>query len=218
MDVVELIGRLQFGYLSRSRIPRELEPVMHRGDEVQPRDVRSTRKAVEAVWQRAEALYRTGTQPGFQLCIRRHGSVVLNRSIGHARGNAPNDPRDAPKLDMTTETPVNIFSAAKAVTAMLLHKLDEQNVLDLDDRVCEFIPEFARHGKDRATIRHVLAHRAGIPNLPPDSMDLDLLTHPETVIQIARTRTNSAPLRRNSASGRLQKRRPDFPISETRFP
>ena len=184
MDVVELIGRMQVGYLSRSRVPRELESVTHRGDEVHPREVRSTRKAIEAVWQRAEALYRTGTQPGIQLCVRRKGAMVLNRSIGHARGNAPDDPRDAPKLDMTTETPVNLFSAAKAVTAMLLHKLDEQNVLDLDDRVCEFIPEFARHGKDRATIRHVLAHRAGIPNLPPDSMDLDLLTRPERVIQI----------------------------------
>jgi len=184
MDAVELIGRLPLVGLSRSRIPRELESVTHRGDEVHPREVRSTRKAIEAVWQRAEALYRTGTQPGFQLCIRRKGAVVLNRSIGHARGNAPDDPRDAAKLDMTTETPVNVFSAAKAVTAMLLHKLDEQNVLDLDDRVCEFIPEFAQHGKERATIRHVLSHRAGIPNLPPDSMDLDLLTQPERVIEI----------------------------------
>jgi CubicO group peptidase (beta-lactamase class C family) len=110
--------------------------------------------------------------------------VVLNRSIGHARGNAPEDARDAPKVDMTTETPVNVFSAAKAVTAMLLHKLDEQNVLDLDDRVCEFIPEFARHGKERTTIRHVLTHRAGIPNLPPNSLDLDLLAHPEKIIQL----------------------------------
>jgi CubicO group peptidase (beta-lactamase class C family) len=85
---------------------------------------------------------------------------------------------------MTTRTPVNVFSAAKAITAMLIHKLDQDDVLHLDDRVCEFIPEFASNGKDRITIRHVLAHRAGLPNLPPASMNLDLLAHPDRIIQI----------------------------------
>jgi CubicO group peptidase (beta-lactamase class C family) len=67
---------------------------------------------------------------------------------------------------------------------MVIHKLDEQHVLHLEDRVCDFIPEFARHGKDRITIRHLLAHKAGIPNLPPDAMDLDLLGQPEKVVEI----------------------------------
>jgi CubicO group peptidase (beta-lactamase class C family) len=85
---------------------------------------------------------------------------------------------------MTTDTPVNLFSAAKAITAMVIHKLDEQGVLHLDDRVSETIPEFARHGKERITLRHVLAHRAGIPNLPPDSMNLELLAEPDRMLEI----------------------------------
>jgi CubicO group peptidase (beta-lactamase class C family) len=184
MDVVALIGRMQLGYLSRSRVPRDLESVTHSGEEAAPREVGASRKAIEAIWQRADALYRTGTQPGFQLCIRRRGAVALDRSIGHAWGNAPDDPPDAPRLDMTTQTPVNVFSAAKAITAMLIHKLDEDRVLHLDDRVAEFIPEFACKGKERITIRHVLSHRAGIPNLPPDAMRLELLAHPERVIEL----------------------------------
>ena len=110
--------------------------------------------------------------------------MVLSRAIGHAAGNAPDDPPEAPKLPVTTATPINIFSAAKAITAMVIHKLDEQRVLHLEDRVCEYIPEFAQHGKSRITIRHILAHRAGIPNLPPDSVDLDLLTHPDRILRI----------------------------------
>ena len=31
--------------------------------------------------------------------------------------------------------------------------------------MAEYIPEFARHGKEHTTIRHVLTHRAGIPSL-----------------------------------------------------
>ncbi|MGI9591479.1 MAG: serine hydrolase domain-containing protein, partial [Myxococcota bacterium] len=34
------------------------------------------------------------------------------------------------------------------------------------------------------TLRHLLSHRAGIPNLPPEAMDLDLLGHPEKVVEI----------------------------------
>jgi CubicO group peptidase (beta-lactamase class C family) len=67
---------------------------------------------------------------------------------------------------------------------MVIHKLDEQRVLHLEDRVADFIPEFGLHGKDRITIRHLLAHRAGIPNLPPHAIDLDLLEQPDRVIEI----------------------------------
>ena len=84
----------------------------------------------------------------------------------------------------TTETPFCLFSAAKAVTAMVIHKLDEKGVLHLEDRVSEFIPEFGRHGKERITIRHVLAHRAGIPNLPPEALDLEMLTEPGRIVDI----------------------------------
>ena len=33
----------------------------------------------------------------------------------------------------------------------------------LDDRVCDYLPEYTSHGKDRTTIRHVLTHSAGVP-------------------------------------------------------
>jgi CubicO group peptidase (beta-lactamase class C family) len=122
--------------------------------------------------------------PALQICIRRDGCAVLHRSIGHVRGNAPQDPPEAERVPLTTASPFHIFSASKALTAMLIHKLDEEHVLHLEDRVCDFIPEFASHGKDRITLRHILAHKAGIPNLPPDAMSLDLLPHPEHIVRI----------------------------------
>jgi len=109
---------------------------------------------------------------------------VLNRAIGHASGNAPEDSEGTPKVAATPETPFCLYSASKAVTAMVIHKLDEQGRLHLEDRVCDFIPEFAQHDKHRITLRHLLSHRAGIPNLPPEAMDLDLLGHPEKVVEI----------------------------------
>ena len=182
-DLIELVGRLDKGALSRCRIPDDLATVTDRGTEDTARDAGTSRKALEAVWDRVEALYRSGVHPAIQICLRRGGAIALNRAIGHARGNAPTDAADAQKLPVTTQTPINLFSAAKAVTAMLVHKLDERGDLHLDDRVSEFIPEFAKHGKERITLRHIIAHRAGIPNLPPDAMDLDLLSSPEAILE-----------------------------------
>jgi CubicO group peptidase (beta-lactamase class C family) len=60
------------------------------------------------------------------------------------------------------------FSVSKAVTAVVMHLLDERDHLRLDDPVCEYIPDFARHGKEWVTLRHVLTHRAGIPSVAGD--------------------------------------------------
>jgi CubicO group peptidase (beta-lactamase class C family) len=183
-DPLEWIARMPLAGLHRCRIPDDLDEVTSRGIEVRPETVGLERATIERIWEAARALYRTGVHPALQLCIRRHGEIVLHRAIGHAAGNAPQDAPDAPRVPCTTETPINIFSASKAVTAMVIHKLDEERLLHLEDPVCEFIPEFARHGKHRITIRHILSHRAGIPNLPPEAIDLDLLGRPDRVVEI----------------------------------
>jgi CubicO group peptidase (beta-lactamase class C family) len=66
---------------------------------------------------------------------------------------------------------------------MVIHKLDEENVLRIDDRVCDYIPEFSGGGKHRITLRHVLAHRAGVPNLPPESLNIETLSDSEKVME-----------------------------------
>jgi CubicO group peptidase (beta-lactamase class C family) len=65
-----------------------------------------------------------------------------------------------------------------------VHKLVEEGKLRLDDRVSEYIPEFAAHGKDRVTIRQLLAHRAGIPQLPLRHADPSLLRHWDAMVSM----------------------------------
>ena len=118
------------------------------------------------MWRACVATYRTGLYPALALCIRRRGQVVLDRSLGHVRGNAPHDPADAHRVVATPRTLFNLFSASKMVTAMLVHLCDQRGLLHLDDPVAHYLPAFGQHGKDRITLRHVLTHRAGIPNIP----------------------------------------------------
>jgi CubicO group peptidase (beta-lactamase class C family) len=144
--------------------------------EARPEECGLRERDVQAIWSAAEGVYRTGLHPAIALCVRRHGRVVLDRAIGHVRGNGPGDAPDEPKVLATPETPFCTFSVSKSVTVMFVHLLDERNALRLDDAVAEYIPEFGRAGKHRVTIRHVLTHRAGIPTVAGDAADLDLLT------------------------------------------
>ena len=92
-----------------------------------------------------------------QLCVVSRGRVILDRSF-----------RCAPD-DLFW-----IFSASKPFVALLIHKLAEQGELALDDPVAAHWPEFAHHGKQAITIRHVLQHRSGVP--VARNVALDMLT------------------------------------------
>jgi CubicO group peptidase (beta-lactamase class C family) len=176
--------------LRRIRVPRDLAPITSHGDEENPAAVGMTQAGVERIWHSAEQLYRTGVYPALALCVRRRGQVVLSRSLGWARLG------DRPVL-ATTETPFVIFSAAKAMTATVAHLLDERGLLHIGDRVADYIPEYARHGKDAITIEHVLSHRAGVANLPGDALDLDNLDRRDYLLQLmcdARPRTRPGKL------------------------
>ena len=85
---------------------------------------------------------------------------------------------------MTTETPACIFSASKAVTAMVIHLLDERRQLHIGDRVSEYIPEYAQNGKEGTTIAHVLAHRAGVASMPKEALDLDSIDDWDRIVRL----------------------------------
>ena len=157
--------------LQSSRIPPDLSRVTEVDDEleVSAKSVGSTTEAVESVWRRVRELYLTGTHPGIQITLRHRGEVLLQRSLGHSQGNGPHDRRDGPRVPMTPDTPVCYFSASKAVTALLIHMLAEDGLINLLDPVSYYCPEFARHGKKNITIHQILSHRGGIPGLPRDT-------------------------------------------------
>jgi CubicO group peptidase (beta-lactamase class C family) len=60
------------------------------------------------------------------------------------------------------ETMVIVHSATKGLAAMTLALAHSRGWLDYEERVCTYWPEFAQHGKDRITVRQLLAHQAGL--------------------------------------------------------
>src|SRR5205085_1956572 len=82
-----------------------------------------------------------------RVSVRREGAVVLDRAIGHARGNGPRDPADADKVLATPDTPFLIYSGAKAMTAFVVHMLNERKVLDIRRPVADYIPGYDAQNK-----------------------------------------------------------------------
>lgn len=168
--------------LRRIDLPDDLDAVTTIGTEADPEALGSNHEAVEKMWGAAVGLYKTGVHPALQLCVRRHGGILLDRAIGHASGNGPDDNGDTPKVPVTTDTPYLVYSASKAVTAMVVHLVQERGALDIQDRVADYIPGYAKHGKGETTIGHVLAHRSGVPALPKEVLDVDRVNDREFVI------------------------------------
>jgi CubicO group peptidase (beta-lactamase class C family) len=168
--------------LRRIRVPSDLSAVTTTGAEEASDAAGLTDRQIDRIWSAAQDLYRSGVHPALQLCLRRNGRIVLDRAIGHAKGNGPQDPPEMDKVLATPQTPFCVFSTSKAITATVIHILHERGALDINDRVAKYIPEYARHGKDHTTIAHVLAHRAGVPGLPKEALDLDRVTDREFLI------------------------------------
>lgn len=170
--------------LRRIHVRRDLAAITTVGDEEHPSAGGMDEEAVESIWGAALDLYRSGVHPAVQLCVRRHGKVVIDRAIGHARGNGPGDSKETERVLATPETPFCVYSASKGVTAMVIHLLHERGALDIHDRVAKYIPEYARHGKGETTIAHVLAHRAGVPTMPSEALSLDRIDDHDFLLRL----------------------------------
>ena len=60
------------------------------------------------------------------------------------------------------DTKVIVYSATKGLAAMTLAIAHSRGWLDYEERVCAYWPEFAQAGKERITVRQLLAHQAGL--------------------------------------------------------
>lgn len=114
--------------------------VEHVGEEVDARDAGVDPAGIE----RALALVR-GRGALAQLYVVHDGRVIVDRSFGCG-----------PDALFWT------FSAGKPYTAVLIHLLAEQGLVELDAPVADYWPEFGGHGKGGITVRQVLTHRSGL--------------------------------------------------------
>jgi CubicO group peptidase (beta-lactamase class C family) len=65
-----------------------------------------------------------------------------------------------------------VASISKPVTTMAVMRLIDQKRIALDDPVEKYLPEFTGEGRERITIRNLLTHTSGLPDMLPNNVEL----------------------------------------------
>ena len=97
---------------------------------------------------------------GLQVAAYLGSKLIIDVAAGIA------DERTGAPVKSDTLFPV--FSVTKAVTATAVHLHAERGLLDVDEPIATYWPEYAAKGKDTITVRHVMTHRAGVPQMPAE--------------------------------------------------
>jgi len=91
---------------------------------------------------------------GGACCAFRHGEKVVDL-WGGIRNKRTGEAWEQ-------DTMVVVHSATKGLAAMTLALAHSRGWLDYAERVARYWPEFAQHGKEKITVRQLLAHQAGL--------------------------------------------------------
>ena len=102
----------------------------------------------------------TKEQPygGAALCVYQHGKPVLDIWAGEQR----------PEVPWQENTKSVVFSTSKGLLSIIGHHLIEQGLLDPDEKVAHYWPEFAANGKENVTVAMIMRHRSGLSAVRED--------------------------------------------------
>ena len=124
----------------------------------------------------------TNSQPygGASLAIYKDGSPVIDIWAGESRPNIP----------WSEESKSVVFSTSKGILAILCHKLIERELIDPDEKVSTYWPEFAQNGKSHITVAMIMRHRSGLSAVREDLTLEDL----ELVIPVEEALARQVPI------------------------
>jgi CubicO group peptidase (beta-lactamase class C family) len=106
--------------------------------------------------------FRVEDEVGSACSILKNGRTVVD-IYGGWRDSAMSAIWDAP-------TTVCMMSVAKGITAICFNMLIDRGLVDPDEYVITYWPEYGQNGKEKTLIRHFLDHTAAVPVLTTDPL------------------------------------------------
>jgi CubicO group peptidase (beta-lactamase class C family) len=111
-------------------------------------------RGFEAVRDAFEQNFTRRHELGGACCVYHVGEKVVDL-WGGVRNKVTGEPWER-------DTMVVVHSATKGLSAMALAVAHSRGWLDYEERVATYWPEFAQNGKEKVTVRQLLAHQAGL--------------------------------------------------------
>jgi len=88
----------------------------------------------------------------------------------------------------TEDTIVNVFSSTKIMTSICALVLVDRGLLDLDEPVASYWPEFSQGGKEKLPVRYLFSHSSGIPGFE-EPITTDILYDWDKAVNLLATQT-----------------------------
>ncbi|HET9396967.1 MAG TPA: serine hydrolase domain-containing protein, partial [Nitrospiraceae bacterium] len=129
----------------------------------------------EAVREAFAGNFARRGEVGAACCVYHKGEKVVDL-WGGIRNQATREPWEK-------DTKALVYSATKGLAAMTLAVAHSRGWLGYDELVCQYWPEFAQNGKERITVRQLLAHQAGLFALD-EPIDRDLLADLDRLAEV----------------------------------
>jgi len=118
------------------------------------------------------------------ILVARSGAILYRAGFGYAD--------DSTREPFQPTTVSALASVSKGFTAMAVMMLAERGILDYDDPVSRFLPDLARYAPG-VTVRHLLNHTSGIPDVGDLGIDHPGLTNAEVLATLARATPLTSP-------------------------
>jgi CubicO group peptidase (beta-lactamase class C family) len=116
-------------------------------------------------------LYERGQFNG-SILVAVNGKIIYTNGFGESNFDT--------HAKFTPATLSCLASVSKQFTAMMIMMLSEKNKIKYDDPVSKYIPELSKY-TDSITIRHLLTHTSGIPDVGDLGIDHPGLTNDEVL-------------------------------------
>jgi len=121
-----------------------------------------------------EKNFELGLEVGASFAVSLNGELVVDIWGGFS-DSAKTKPWEK-------DTIVNVFSTTKVITALCIHMLVDKGLIDVEDPVSKYWPEFAQASKENVLVKHLLSHSAGLPGfdekIPGEALyDWDRITN-----------------------------------------
>ena len=118
-------------------------------------------RQLEKTSQVIDAGIDAGIHFGAQVSVWRSGDMLCDAAYGTVNLPPSDGGTPAPAELLTRDHLMLWMSAGKPILVVGLARQVEAGVLDWDDPIAEWVPDFSQRGKDSITLRQVLTHTGG---------------------------------------------------------
>ena len=126
-----------------------------------------------------KANFADGLELGAQFCAYQNGALLLDLKGGWTDRQKQN-PVDENSL-------FSVYSSGKAMAALTIAFLVDQDKIGYDQLITTFWPEFGHNGKETVTVGQVMSHQAGLPGISnPDWTAEDWYDWDKTCSELAK--------------------------------